>query len=578
MAGRWILFFGNWKRVIGHLPREILRLNFPFYRFNTRILRTGSGAGCKASSEKKDLIYWKEHLDGAPLTLDLPTDQSGAENAGNKAAHLAIDLPDQLRAAVVSFGHKEGCTNFMVLMTALAIALHKWTGQTDMILGTVVAGRNCREIEGLVGCFMNFLPLRVKLTGLETGIDVLRAVKAEVINSQMHQDYPFQKLVESIPVERRPGRNPFYNVALLFQNSPEMPQLGHHLECAPIPVYVNEALLDLRFEANETAGGITLTCEYKAVLFQAATIERLLASFRLVLETLVRTPDAKINEFEAQAGSIPTPAETVAICGTFTTEPIEEPLRFWFDELEIPGRIKFAPYDQVFQQLLDPASLLATNRHGLNVLLIRLDDLGSLPGTTESEGSSTFGQALKSNADEFVRAIQAAMARGGAPILICFCPSPRVVADDPPKSQALAEMEVALAGALGGLDGVYVATTNELAAWYPVGDYDDPASEELGHIPYSPMFFTAVATLIARKLHAIRRPACKVIALDCDQTLWSGVCGEDGPKGIRLDPPRHTLQQFMRRQQESGKLLVICSKNDEADVNAVFAEGVYLCR
>jgi amino acid adenylation domain-containing protein/FkbH-like protein len=501
---------------------------------------------------ERELIYWKEKLADAPQGLELPTDPIGPEQPAAKAARLAIELPEQLRRDIAKLGQSEGCTTFMVLMTALAITLHKWTGQTDMILGTVVAGRSRREIEGLIGCFMNFLPLRVKIAEAATGLDALRAVKAEVIESQAHQDCPFEKIVETAKVERRPGRNPLYNVALLHQNAPSVPRFGGGLESSPIAVHVNAALLDLRFEANETKGGIALTCEYKADLFQAITIERLMASFRQILEMLARSPQAKIPDFELKAELRRTQPQTIAICGTFTTEPLEEPLRFWLDELGIPSQIKFAPYGQVFQQLLDPASVLSTNRNGLNVLLIRLNDLKSL--------------AIKHDADELVRAVRTAAARGGAPILVCFCPHSPFAASD-------SELESALAGTLEQINGVYVSTTAGLSTRYPVTDYDDPTGDELGQIPYTPLFFTALATMVARKFHALRRPACKVIALDCDQTLWSGVCGEDGPSGIRLDPPRLALQQFMRRQQESGKLLVVCSKNDESDVSAVFDDG-----
>ena len=502
--------------------------------------------------QEKELIYWREKLAGAPLELELPTDPIGPEPPAAKAARLAIELPEQLRREIAKLGQSEGCTTFMVLLTALAITLHKWTGQTDMVLGTVVAGRGRREIEGLIGCFMNFLPLRVKIAEPATGLDALRAAKAEVIESQAHQDCPFEKIVETVKVQRRPGRNPLYNVALLHQNGPSVPRLGGGLESSPMAVHVNAALLDLRFEANETNGGIGISCEYKADLFQAVTIERLMVSFQQILEMLAQAPQTKITDFELKAELRRTQPLTIAVCGTFTTEPLEEPLRFWLDELGIPSQIKFAPYDQVFQQLLDPASLLSANRNGLNVLLIRLNDLKSL--------------AIKHHADEFARAVRTAAAQGGAPILVSFCPPSPVAASDP-------ELETALASALEQINGVYVSTSAELSTHYPVADYDDPTGDELGHIPYTPLFFTALATMTARKFHALRRPACKVIALDCDQTLWPGVCGEDGPGGIRLDPPRLALQQFMRRQRESGKLLVVCSKNDEADVTAVFDQG-----
>jgi len=523
---------------------------------------------------RRDLDYWNENLDGAPLTLELPADLAAQEQHGNRAARVSIDLPKEIRAEVMTLGQKEGATTFMVLMAGLAITLHKWTGQKDMILGTVVAGRNRREIESLIGCFMNFLPLRVSFTGLQTGLDVLRSVRTTVIGGQIHQDCPFQQVVESIGVERRLGRNPLYNVAMLFQNSPEMPRFGIGLECSPIDVHVDSALLDLRFEANETAAGISVICEYKVDLFHSTTIERLLASFRSALETLVQSPEASMAAFTLKPGLSGAVSTNVVIGGTFTSEPLEEPLRFWIDELQISTGIKFAPFNQVFQQLLDPASVLATNCQGINVLLIRVVDWESAGAVSSRSGQSSFGQGIKHNAGEFVRALQAAVSRGGAPILVCFCPSPQVITADSSRSQIVADVEVALAAALAGLEGVYVATTRELAALYPVDEIDDPASEELGHIPYSPLFFTALATFIARKFHSLLRPTCKVIALDCDQTLWSGVCGEDGPLGVRLDGPRMALQQFILRQREDGKLLAVCSKNHETDVNAVFAKGV----
>ncbi len=88
-----------------------------------------------------------------------------------------------------------------------------------MVLGTVVAGRNRREIESLIGCFMNFLPLRFKINSTESNVEVLRAVKVEVIDGQAHQDCPFEKIVESLSLQRSVSCNPLYNVALLFSGN-----------------------------------------------------------------------------------------------------------------------------------------------------------------------------------------------------------------------------------------------------------------------------------------------------------------------------------------------------------------------
>ena len=80
----------------------------------------------------------------------------------------------------------------------------------------------------------------------------------------------------------------------------------------------------------------------------------------------------------------------------------------------------------------------------------------------------------------------------------------------------------------------------------------------------------ALATAIARKIHALSHPPYKVIALDCDDTLWSGICGEDGPAGVALDPPRRALQEFMAARRAEGMLLALCSKNNEEDVVETF--------
>jgi FkbH-like protein len=513
-----------------------------------------------------ELRYWKEKLAGMPASVDLPADHVETARTTSAAARRTVCFSKRLLSETSQFAQREGGTTFMVLMAALAITLHKWTGQTDMVLGTVVAGRCRREIENLIGCFMNFLPLCAKVTGTETGREVLRAVKTAVIEGQTHQDCPFKKIVESMNVERRLNGNPLYNVALLFQNSPIGQFHDDLLDAVPIPVNVQAALLDLRFEADETADGLSLLCEYKADLFEGTTIDGLLEQFATVLETLAQTPEKKVCDFrsipalEAQAKAARTRAQsqTIAIAGTFTAEPLEEALRYWMNELEIPTQITFAPFNQVFQQLLDPASLLSLNGRGLNILLIRLQDW-------QIDG-------IDRNARELVLAAKTAAGRGGAPCLICFCPPSQAVAGDPPRASILEQTEESLTREFEGLPGVYVVTARQIAQWYPVADYDDRIAEELGRIPYTPLFFTALATTVARKFHAIRRPPLKVIALDCDQTLWSGVCGEDGPRGVVIDAARHALQQFVLRQREAGMLLALCSKNSEEDVRAVFAE------
>ena len=208
-------------------------------------------------------------------------------------------------------------------------------------------------------------------------------------------------------------------------------------------------------------------------------------------------------------------------------------------ELGISAEIRFAAYNQVFQELLDPAGLLGRNAGGVNVVLVRFDDWPA------------------AGAAEFVDAVRAAAARMTVPVIVVLCPGAVQFDDEVRRGVA-------------GLPSVHLLAAAEIAQLYPVADVHDPDGNELGRVPYTPLYFVALATALARKIHAIVAPPFKVTALDCDDTLWAGICGEDGPEGVVLDAPRRRLQEFMAERRREGLLLALCSKNNEEDVDATF--------
>ncbi len=268
-----------------------------------------------------------------------------------------------------------------------------------------------------------------------------------------------------------------------------------------------------------------------------------------------------LPEFQAAA----TP--TLALAATFTAEPLEETLQFWMQELATPWSVRFAPYNQAFQELLDPSSLLSTNTHGLNVVLLRFEDL--VPSANRNTAPS--GAILQRNARDLLTALKSATRHGAVPWLVCICPPSKAALADLPLAELLKRLDDLWNVKLSNPDSSILLTLpQDLLNLYPAIDYDDPQANQLGHVPYTPAFYAALGTLIARKFYALERPAKKVVALDCDQTLWDGICGEDGPAGIRFDAPRLALQDFMRHQYDAGTLLCLCSKNHDADVAEVF--------
>lgn len=269
----------------------------------------------------------------------------------------------------------------------------------------------------------------------------------------------------------------------------------------------------------------------------------------------------------------PEKRRAIAVTATFTAEPLEEPLRFWMDELELTCDIGFGPYNQVFQQLLDPGSLLAGNAAGLNVALIRLEDW--LRGC-RADGEGGLRQ-VKRNAEDLVTALAAAAKRSPVPHLVCLCPPGRQVQNDQPLAEFFEGIENNIAGSLQDQRAIHVVTSSQLGSCYPVAEYEDSRGDEVGHVPYTQEFFNALGTMVARRFYDLHSAPHKVIVLDCDHTLWRGVCGEEGAAGVRIDGAARALQQFVITQRDAGMILCLCSKNNEEDVWKVFGKIQACC-
>lgn len=251
---------------------------------------------------------------------------------------------------------------------------------------------------------------------------------------------------------------------------------------------------------------------------------------------------------------------TIAITASFTAEPVRLSLSSWARALNYPHVIEFTPYGQVLQSLVDPKTLLATASGGVNVILLRLEDWA------QSEPSRLSERGL-----EFCDAVISFVHRSACPILICLCP------DSPELDKSIAvvidQVQQEIVETLSGRPGIHLLTSRELLETYPVGNYFDIIANRTAHVPYSPEFYTSLGTMLARRIDAIGRKPMKVIVVDCDNTLWSGVCGELGPRGVCIEDGHRQLQRRLIQLRDKGMLLALCSKNSESDVWDVFQQN-----
>lgn len=277
------------------------------------------------------LNYWKTQLAGAPEVLELPTDRPRPSTQTFRGQWRAQELPSALGQRLQELSRSEGATLFMTLLAAFQTLLYRYTRQTDIIVGTPVAGRMQRETEDLIGVLINTLPLRGNLSGNPTFRELLGRVRELTLAAFTHQELPFEKLVEELRPERSPSYSPLVQVMFVLQNAPAPDWQFADLTMTPLPLATATAKFDLTLAVEEGPQGLAVAIEYNSDLFDDATIHRMLEHWQVLLEGIASDPDQRI-------GDLPLLTETerkrllVEWNGTSTDYPREKTIHELFAE------------------------------------------------------------------------------------------------------------------------------------------------------------------------------------------------------------------------------------------------------
>jgi len=243
---------------------------------------------------ESQLAYWKQQLSGAPALLELPTDRVRPATQTYRGAHHKFVLSKELTLAVVSLSQRPGVTLFMTLLAAFQTLLYRYTGQSDICVGTPHANRDRPEIDSLIGFFVNTLVLRTCLSGNPSFEDVLSRVRDVTLLAHAHQDLPFEKLVEELKLERDLSYTPLVQVMLVLDvPMPQIQMAG--LTVSPLTIETATAKFDLTLSFENTASGIIGNWQYNSNLFDASTIARMAEHFQTLLEAVVANPQQKVS-------------------------------------------------------------------------------------------------------------------------------------------------------------------------------------------------------------------------------------------------------------------------------------------
>ncbi|HEX7240562.1 MAG TPA: condensation domain-containing protein, partial [Longimicrobiaceae bacterium] len=246
----------------------------------------------------EDLAYWKEHLRGAPFVLDLPTDRPRPPVQGHRGALKTFTLDPALSAGLAELCRREGTTLHIVLLAAFEVLLLRYTGQEDMVVGSLAANRSHPGTLDLVGYFLNTVALRARLDGDPSFRALLGRVREVSLGADAHQYLPFDALLEELHVERDPSRNPLFQTMFILQQramhgwTPELPLLTfEHFEVDP-----GTAKFDLGLLLDELDGFLLALMEYDTDLFDRATAERMAEHYQALLRGAVEDPGRRLSD------------------------------------------------------------------------------------------------------------------------------------------------------------------------------------------------------------------------------------------------------------------------------------------
>ncbi|PRY41616.1 MupA/Atu3671 family FMN-dependent luciferase-like monooxygenase [Umezawaea tangerina] len=244
---------------------------------------------------EEPLAFWRERLAGAPALLDLPSDRPRPATQSYAGATHRFDLDPALMPALRDLGAARGATPFMTLLAGFLAVLHRYTGRTDLVVGTPVANRALPELERIIGFFANTLVLRSSLDGDPSFAELVDRVRGDALDSYRFADVPFERLVEDLAPTRDPSHSPLVQVLFALHDSAALTMELPGLRVDPVPVDSGASQLDLALTVETGATGSTGVVEYNTDLFDEATIARFAGHLTTLLAGAVAHPDRPLS-------------------------------------------------------------------------------------------------------------------------------------------------------------------------------------------------------------------------------------------------------------------------------------------
>jgi amino acid adenylation domain-containing protein len=265
-----------------------LPLQYPDYAVWQRSTATGDAAA-------RQLEYWADRLRDSTV-LELVTDRSRPAMQSTAGDKRETTIPASVAEALRAVARRERGTPYMAFLAAFVALLHRYTGQTDIVVGAITAGRQRAELERLIGLFVNTLAIRVDAAGAPSFVELFARVRERALEAFANQDVPFEQVVEAVQPARDLSRNPIFQVAFQYFDGLSRDLRLAGLTASRIPGVKNTTKFDLTLMVHASDdGSLRVVAEFATALFDASTVDRMLAHYATLLSSIVREPSAPID-------------------------------------------------------------------------------------------------------------------------------------------------------------------------------------------------------------------------------------------------------------------------------------------
>lgn len=433
--------------------------------------------------------------------------------------------------------------------------------------GIMYMDRYSKDYEGLPGCYAEVLPISIDTGSAQTFTEFCEHISNAHFAAYRHSVLPYREILQCVRhgnTQNMPITN-LYEYVYSFQVAGNADQSDYSIKW----LFNGHSEVPLKLSVTPSVAGFEIILDRQISFHNDKLADIIFRNIEYILQNL-GTAEA-IEQFTANLDRFDTEhsnAETVRlnIAASFTAEPIEGFLSQWAHKREKTLDIQFAPYNQIPQMLLNRNSLLYTQNTNYNIILFRAIDAVRHAAAVNEDTTALITDAYQ----ELLSALQTYPA--DAPICI--------VSSFSPDSYESAEIDTAAAKYTNNIKRLCESRSNllylpveDLCARYAVAEKNDAVADREGHIPYTSEYFAAIATHLWRKIEALtHKKQYKVLVVDCDNTLWGGVCGEVGTSGVSISGGYAWLQRFLVEKRNEGYLLAIASKNNLDDVKKVFSE------